>query len=752
MGTKETLPGIGNGLNMNRRQFLQKTAGFTFAIGAGGLIAACGNEDAASLQTAVEQNAESFQPNIWVTINPDDTIKIMFGGTEMGQGSMTHTPLILAEYLDADWDKVNVEIVKVHDEAYGNPMFNNILYTAGSSNVMMYFDKMKKAGTQARKMLLSAVAADWGVPVEELSTELSTVRHGPSGKSISYGDIVASMDMPAKPPEVKESDYKPGSEFRYLGKEVMRRDVPAKSTGTEEYGMDVQIPGMSYASMARAPVEGERPLEVDDSETRRVRGVTNVVVLPHAVAVVGDTVEATRWGKEKLQIKWSETSPFRKANTDTTLKEYSERARDLTITGTTWTREAGNVREALDGSNDVVEALYTTEPVYHAQMEPLNATASVSDDGKSAEIWVGTQTQSLTIIGSAETLGTTNDRITLHPLTMGGGYGRRSVLHQQYVDDALLVSKELKRPIKVIWTREDDLESGLFRPAAAQFLRGAFDENGKLIGLHHRVGAPLLLPTMNKHRWERNKPHDVIAMLGSENTTYDIPNHHAEHIVCDRGSRVLAWRGVATSYTKFAVESFIDELALHRNVDPLEFRLQLCHKNPRMTRVLNEVAEMADWSKPRENGRVLGLAISGYHKSLSAGIVELSLDETEGRVNVHKFWGVGDPGFVVSPKNTEAQLEGNLIFGLSAALKERITIKDGAVQQTNFHNYNILRMAEVPEIESRVLSTDNPSSGVGELGLAMVGPAIANAIARLTGVRIRHMPFTPDLVKKALQT
>jgi len=728
---------------LSRRQFLRDSAGVTFVIGAGGLISACSDSN----QIPSVTDGESLTPGIWVTINPDDSIKIMYAGTEMGQGSMTATPLILAEHLDADWDKVEVETVSTHDTAFGNPFFGNMLYTAGSTNVMVYFDIMRLAGTQARKMLLVAAANHWHVPTDELVTGLSVVSHESSGRKMSYGDVVALGNFPADVPEVDPAEFKVRNSYRYLGTDFARIDVPGKVNGTAEYGMDVQVPGMSYAAILRTPVEGERPLQVDSDEALQVEGVTDIVELAYGVAVVGDTVEATKWGKEKLKVAWSEESTFRDKDSEQQLQDYGLTAKDLAKSGTPWA-ETGSVDEALDRASDVVEALYTTEPVYHAQMEPLNATASVSEDGKSAEIWVGTQTQSLTLLGAAQALGIPHEDIKLHPLTMGGGYGRRSRLRQQYVEDALLVSRELRKPIKVIWSREDDIEVGHFRTAAAQYMRAGFDTEGKLTAVHHRVAAPTILETMNPIRWAAANGKDVITMLGSENSTYDIPNHLAEHILVDRCSRVLAWRGVGTSYTKFAMESFIDELALNRGSDPFEFRMQLCHKNPRMQKVLQAVADMADWSRPRE-GRALGIAVSGYHKSLSAGIVELSADQQSGHVEIHKIWGVGDPGLVVSPGNAQAQVEGNIVMGLSAALKERITIEKGRVRQSNFHDYPIMRMSELPEIETRVLSTEFPPSGVGELGLAMVGPAIANAIATLTGVRIRHMPFTPDKVSEA---
>ena len=735
---------------LTRRDFLNRSAGVTFMIGAGGVISACSSEDAATSTAPPVVSSDSYTPNIWVTIFPDSTVEIKYSGTEMGQGSSTHTPMILAEYLDVDWQNVKVDTMTTHDQRYGNPFFQNNLYTAGSTMIMVFSEKMKVAGAQARKFLLYAVAEDWGVPVNELTTDLGVVSHAASARTISYGDIVATLSLPIEVAELEESDYIPAAEFRYIGKDLIRDDVADKSTGKAHYGMDVQVEGMSYAAVVRAPVEDETALSVDDAEALAVQGVTNIINMGHMVAIVGDSVEATKWGKAKLNISWSETSRFRQSESQATLEQYKKAATDLTISGPVW-NETGDVKQAFDSADQIVDALYTSEPVYHAQMEPLNATAHVADDGLSAEIWVGTQTQSLSVLGAAETLGTTIDKITLHPLTMGGGFGRRSTLHQQYIDDALLISRALKRPIKVIWSREDDMESGLFRTATAQYMRAGFDTDGNLTAMHHRVSAPNNLPTMNPLRWADAAPKDVITMLGSESTTYDIPNHQAEHVVQEREARVCAWRGVGTSYTKFAVECFVDELAEHLELDPMEYRLQLCHNNSRMSNVLNELKAMSAWGEATvPEGRARGVAISGYSRSLSAGVVEISLEPSTGKITVHKVWAVGEAGLIVAPKNATAQLEGNIIFGLSSVLKERITIEAGVVQQANFNTYPILRMSEVPELDCKVLLTEHPSSGCGELGLAMIGPAIANALVGLTGKRIRHLPLTPEIVKAEL--
>ena len=735
-------------LSANRREFLQGVGGITLVIGSSGLIGACTPEQAR--QTAVTEPT-GVTPNIWVTIGADDAVTIQFPATEMGQGSSTALPLILADELDADWEKVVVETVSVHDEAYGNPFFQNMLYTAGSLTVQAYFEPLRRAGAQARKLLMQSAATRWDVPVDELETEPSVVVHPPSGRRLSYGQIAAFTELPETMPEVDDTELKPYGGHRYLGTDVGRRDMLAKSDGSAEFGIDVQVPGMVYASVLRAPVEDEEPVSIDDSAARAVGGVIDVVPLPWGVAVVADTYEASKWGKEALVVDWSDTSRFREANLDTDLEAYVQQAEDLSQTGTVW-REAGDPDAAMASAAQIVEATYRSDPAYHAQMEPMNATAHVTEEGKAAEIWVSTQTQSLSILGAAEFLETTPDKITLHPMFIGGGFGRRTLRRQKYVEDALLVSKAVGRPVKVIWTREDDIKDGTFRNIAAQRLRAGFDEEGRLVGWHHRVAAPKVLEYMNPPRWEASGGRDVIAMLGSESSRYDIPNFKAEQIFTERRSRVCAWRGVATSYTKFAAESFIDELAAMRGIDPLQFRMGLCRDNPRALTLLETAAEMADWPRPRAEGRALGLALAGYGSTFAAGIAEVSVDRISGVVNVHDFWLAVDAGYLLQPGNSVAQLEGNVIFGISSALREQINITAGQVQQSNYYDYPVMRMHEMPNIEVRALSTNNPPTGIGEVGLSSTGAALANAVFAATGKRVRHLPLTPERVLAAMRT
>ncbi len=740
-----------------RREFMQG-AGITLAVGATGVISACDmTQGDSSAPTSVPAVNDAVTPNAWVSIGADDWITIQFGATEMGQGSMTSVPLVLAEEMDADWQRVRVETVRRHDPAYGNPVEFGyygfpILYTAGSAALRGYFNAMRQAGAQARKFLLDAAAAQLAVPVEELSTEPGRVVHAASGQGLSYGDIAAAAEVPESLPEVPESEYKPRSEYRYLGKDVPRIDVPAKTDGSAEYGIDVQIPGMVYASVLRAPVEGEQPAEVQDSAAREVPGVIDVVTLPYGVAVVGETVEGTVWGKNALQVNWSGNSRFREVEQERDLDDYEARARDLSFnTDNPLWQDVGDIDQAFESADRVVEAVYRSDPAYHAQLEPMNATANVSADGLSAEIWVSTQTQSLTAMAAAELLDTDVDRITVNAMYIGGGFGRRAEYRQRNVEDALLLSRELGRPVKVIWSREDDVRDGVFRPMAAQYLRAALDADGRITALRQRVATPSVLSYVNEPRWRLSGNRDGISMYGAQITRYAIPNIRAEHVMMERCSRLAAWRGVATSYTQFANESLIDEIAHRVGADPLEYRLDLTRDDPEGHSVLREVAGMAEWSRPRQ-GTALGVAMSDFGgMAVAAGIAEVSVNESTGAITVHRYWMAIDAGFIISPRNTEAQMEGNIVFGISSALKERISVNAGSVDQSNFHDYPVMRMNEMPELEVRALPSDRPPSGVGELGLAATGPAIANAVFAATGVRLRELPMTPERVLAALR-
>lgn len=731
------------GPRLSRRDALVGSAGLTFVIGTSGLVGMTGTSGAAAASGA------GLAPNAWVRLDADGLVTIMLPATEMGQGSSTALPLILAEELDADWSKVRVEQVSTDDRTYGNAAFGGILYTAGSSAVSAYFDTLRKAGAQARRVLLEAAARFWAVPMAELSTNPGYVVHAASGRQLSYGAIAALPDLPTTVPDLGDEDFKPREAYRLIGADVPRRDVRSKTDGSARYTIDVQVPGMAYAAVLRSPVEGEMPLSVDTGDVGAIPGVLRTIKLPDGVAVVAERIEAALAAKDRLTVAWSASAPARAFDSDADLQSYAAAAADLDRHGAPWA-ERGDARAALARAARVIEADYLTDYAYHAQMEPLAAVAAVDADGNGAEIWVGTQSQTFSLRTAAEALGTTPERIRMHAMTMGGGFGRRAAYDQEFLRDALLLSRELGRPIKVVWTREDDVRNGWFRPMTAQKLRAGLDSDGRVIAWNHRLAGPSVLASFNPGRWDRVKPKDVISMLGSESRFYAIPDLLAEHVILDRRARVAPYRGIGAGYTSFAAEAFVDEVAAATDVDPLAFRLRLVGADPRARRVLETVAAMSDWSRPR-TGTALGVAFAGYGSSMAAGVAEVAVDRAKGAIAVHRFWAAVDAGLIISPKNTEAQVEGAVVFGLSGALKERITIRAGEVEQSSFYDYPILRANEVPEIAVRILPSDGPPTGVGELGTPMTGGAVANAVATLTGRRLRHLPFTPERVASALR-
>ncbi len=728
-------------LTVNRRSFLAGVAGFAFVVGSGGLTRAANAGD------LLEGSA--LRPNIWVSIGADDLIRIVFPATDLGQGSSTALPLILAEELDADWAQVRVEQLNVDDRRYGNPKFGMVLYTAGSSAVQGYYMPMRLAGAQARLTLIRAAAAHWSVPESRLRTEPSAVVDSKTERRLSYGEIAALPELAeVLIPEASEALLKPTSEFRLIGADLPRIDIPAKTRGAFDYGADVRVPDMLYATVARAPVEGETPLSVDDRDALAIPRVLRTVTLPDGVAVVAETQEAALFGKSALSIEWTESAPARAYSSDQDLADYAATADDLAREGAVW-RETGDVVAALDAASRRVERLYLSDYAYHAQFEPMGAVAAVTDDGQRAEVWIASQTQSWSLRTVTETLGISADQVTMHMMPMGGSFGRRTELTQPYLRDALLTSKALGRPVKVLWTREDDVKFGAFRPAAAQKMVAGLTAEGGLSGWRHRVAAPSVIAYFNPLRWAQVEPQDIISMRGAENKFYDLGAMRAEHLITERRARLAPWRGIGAAYTSFAAEAFMDELAEEAGEDPVVFRMALLKSNPRGRWLIERVLEMAEWERPRSE-TALGLAFAGYGDSMAAGVAEISLDSESGQIAVKRFWTTVDAGLIVSPDNALAQIEGGVVHGLSSALKERITIANGEVEQSNFFDYEILRIDETPEVEVDMAKVDAPPTSIGEVSTPVVAPAIANAFFALTGRRLRHMPFTPDRVLEAI--
>ncbi|MFQ5571779.1 MAG: molybdopterin cofactor-binding domain-containing protein [Rhodothermales bacterium] len=709
---------------LSRRRFLKIAGtGITFGVvlGGAGVQVFSANESSPVLEKAI---------GAWVRIDTDGGILIYNPAAEMGQGSMTALPVILAEEMDADWSKVRIEHSPIEPDIYGRSWRRGgrgSMTTVGSRAVSGYFSKLRMAGAQIRRVLLDNVAHEWQVPVAELTTEPSTVIHAASGRRISYGEIAVFAEVPSELPKVDESQLKSPRDFRLIGHSVPRHDIPAKTDGSAQFAMDVHLPGMLHGMISRSPVHGGRPASYNEAEVRAMPGITTTVELEHGIGLIGESIEAVIKAREALDIEWAKGAPAETFDSEASLTGYAEipgggRVQARPISG------QGDAPAALRQAAKRYEADFLADHVYHAQMEPLNAVVSVNEAGDGAEVWVGTQSTSGARSAAAEALGVDFERITLHPCYLGGGLGRRS--NSDYVIEAVHLSNAVKRPVKLMWMREDDLQYGQFRPMCLQRLAAGVDEQGNITAWTHCVvgdGGGLLAS-------------------GIEIPFYDIPHQHIEMCSVSHGVRLKHWRAVGHGFNKFAIEAFIDEIAVDQAIDPYQFRRTLMRNAPRALKVLDTVAEMADWGGAVPMGRARGIAFGERSGSLAAGVAEVSVDVASGKIRVHRFWCAIDGGIIVQPQNAQAQSEGGIINGLSSVLFERITVKGGKVQQSNYHDYPLLRMSDIPEVEVQFVASYEPPSGLGEASLPVTGGAVANAFAALTGKRLRHLPFSPDRV------
>ena len=727
--------------DVSRRSVIKGAGGLTFAFALSGTLLGRASEAFA---------ADGAKVNAYVTIGTDDTITIMCPTSEMGQGVLTALPLIVAEELDADWTKVKSELATGNPKLYGgaHKMFPGAQVTLASVSVPAYFTPLRQAGAQARKVLLDAVAEQWKVPVAELTTDKSKVIHAKSKRSISYGDVAKFAKVPAELPKIAEADLKKRKDYKLIGrKDIKRVDVPSKVNGSAKYGIDVQVPGMVYASLLHSPMEGAKVGSVNADDVKKIKGVTHVLSLPFGVAVVGDTVEATRLGRQALKVQWDTSgSPAAPFDSEKAKEEYAKKAADPNAQAME-AFKTGDADKALAGAATKLEAAYWSEYTYHAQMEPMNAVAKVAEDGQSAEIWVGAQVLPLVAAVASGVLKTTPDKIKIYPQLLGGGFGRR--IWPDAPVQAVVISNIVKKPVKLMLTREDDLAAARPRPMTHHVMKAGLDDKKNLVSWHHRIVAENVDAVAAPPRFAATKGRDYIGWVGMSQDFYKIPNLKADAIREQRGMRVHAWRGIGAGYNKFVSESFLDEVAAASGADPLAMRLELTKDHPRAQAVIKAVAEMSNFKKKRP-GRGLGLAFSDYHDTLTAGVAEVSVDKATGKIKVHNYWIAIDGGLIIQPENVNAQLESAVVYALSGALSEELTMKGGAIQQSNFNDYHVLRMSDVPQIHMKVLVTDNPPTGMGEVGIPTVAPAIGNAVFQLTGKRLRHLPMSSDRVKKAL--
>jgi isoquinoline 1-oxidoreductase beta subunit len=730
-----------------------KRRDFLVGVGVGGLGLVFGLDLKPAAAETLNVDSPSNVAGVkmaWVRIAPDGSITIMAPSAEMGQGTTTALGVVFAEELDADWNKVNVEFSPADDSIYANPLpfFFGMMVTAASTAVMGYYKNMRLYGAQARRVLVDAAATRLNVPFSELTTEPSVVLHAKSGQRLSYGEIASFATLPETLPTVSEKDLKDPSQFRLIGHEIPRVDIPHKTDGSATYSIDVRLPDMVYATVVRAPVLGATPTSVNDAEVSKIPGVLKVMQLPpDRVAVAARTYEAALAGEHALKITWSKVaqSTF---DSERAMEEQSAMARDLSKAGFQ-VQNTGDAMAALKGAAKVYQAEYRTELVYHAHLEPLNSVSWVKDEGKSVEVWAGSQTPTHLVRMVAEALGIPPANVQLHRTYLGGGFGRRSAMDHDWAVDSALVSKELGVPVKVIWSRESDVRFGRFKPMTAQYLQAAEDSNGRLIAWHHRLVADEALAMTDPVRFEKGKEFPRISTTGIH-TDYDFSNVLVEALRNKLGLRMSAVRGVGSTVNQFAAESFVDEIAMARGDDPVEMRLELLRKSPDEQEVLRAVASMAGWKKGEKAGRGVSYVMNAG--TYMATIARVTVDRTTGVIRVPEIWIAANVGVPISPRNLDAQLQSAVIHSLSNLLKERITFKNGEVQQSNFYDYQVLRMSEAPEVYTHIVPSTRAPVGIGDLGGIGVGPAVANAFFSATGHRLRQSPFLPERVLAVLKT
>jgi isoquinoline 1-oxidoreductase beta subunit len=687
--------------------------------------------------------AAPLSPNAWVRVGTDNIVTIFSPAAEMGQGVMTSMPLLIAEEMDLDWARCRVEQSPYEPKAFGNPLFGGGMIAGASRTTRGYYQVMRLAGMQARAVMVNSAAGRLGVAASELTTEPHAVVHRASGRRLSYGEIAAFAQVPDNLPQFTPAQLKPMSQFRLIGKDQPRIEVPDKATGRAQFGIDTRMPGMVYGTVLRAPVNGEGPLDIDYSEARKVPGALQFVRMPYGVGIIAESYPAALKAKKLVKVTWSQRSKARSYNPDKIIGEFTERVRNLADKGVPYETH-GDARGALATSAKRLVAEYTSLNLTHATLEPQNCTARV--DGDKIEFWAPTQSPFGVFLAAVKGHGFKPENVKINTTLLGGGFGRRA--ENDYAVDVGFLAKAMPgTAVKMIWSREDDTQHSKPRPLAVQRLEAGLDAQGNLVALHHRIAGESVYRRFAPPVFQATGQKDVPLCEGAFEPTYSYPNFALEQLFAETGIDVAVWRSVGGGYTKFALETFVDELAAAAGKDAVDFRLQLLAKDARGQAVIREVMEMSGYrTRKLPAGRALGLAYSDIWETYVAQVAEVSVDRKSGKVTVHEIWSAVDTGVALQPKNIRAQIESSVVWGLGA-LKEKLIYKDGAVQQSNFHDYPVMRMNEVPKITTKVIVTDNKPGGIGEAGLPPVAPAVANAVFKLTGKRLRDLPFKTELLK-----
>jgi isoquinoline 1-oxidoreductase subunit beta len=707
---------------ISRRGFLQVAAGVGGGLVAGWYLPGFGR---GALAAPVEPS-QALQPNAFVRITPDNWVTVIVGHSELGQGALTALPMLVAEELDADWNRVRWEQAPAAP-AYAHPIFKTQV-TGASLTTPAQYEPQRQAGAAVREMLVTAAARRWGVDPSSLRTESSRVIHSASNQSATYGELASEavgMPVPDKP------RLKDPKDFKIIGKSLPRLDGPAKVDGSAKFGLDVYVPNMLTALIARPPIFRGKARGFDATKAKAVPGVVGVYAVPSGVAIVAKDFWSAKQGRDALVIDWDPVAGERVSSEDQRVA-YEKL---MGIPGTTARRD-GDVAAADKGATRRLTADFQFPYLAHATMEPLNAVVDLGDD--SCEIWVGTQWQGGDQLAAATTAGLKPEQVKVNTMFLGGGFGRRT--YPALIVEAVEVAKAARAPVKLVWTREDDIKGGSYRPAARCRLTATLDAAGRVTSWTDRIAVQSVSAGTAFEPVLVKDGVDSQAVEGAQELPYAIPNVLIDLHTTRYNVPVWWWRSVGHSFNAFAVESFIDELAHAAGADPYQFRRDLLKAKPRHLGVLDAVAQASGWSGKPLTGVHRGIAVHESYGSFVANVAEISVGANKELV-IHRIVCAVDCGVAVNPDLVKAQMESGIIFGLSAALLGEITLKDGVVEQSNFDDYPVLRMYQTSKIEVHIVESHERPSGVGEPGVPCVGPALANAIFAATGERIRSLPL-----------
>jgi isoquinoline 1-oxidoreductase subunit beta len=709
---------------INRRNFLK-----TGVAGATGLVIGFylpGRFEALAASPAGPASPAAL--NAWMRIGTDDSVTIMIDKSEMGQGIQTALCMIAAEELECDWKKIRTEFAPAAKE-YFNPAFG-MQGTGGSSSVRSSWDPMRKAGAAAREMLVEAAAQKWAVDKKTCKAQDGVVLHQPTRRKLTYGSLAAAA---AKLPVPSDVALKDPAQFHVIGTPTKRLDTPDKVNGRAEFGIDVRRPGMLYAVVARSPVFRGKVANFDATKAKAVPGVKDVVQISSGIAVIADSTWTAMQGRRALDVKWDEGANAQ-VSSETISKLFADRAAQSGVEA----RKEGDAAAALSGAAKKIDAVYEAPFLAHATMEPQNCTADVRADR--CDVWAPTQFQTMAQGTAAKICGLQPEAVFIHTTYLGGGFGRKA--GTDFVIEAVETSKAMGAPVKLTWSREDDMQHDFYRPAAYARMSGALDAQGWPVAWTTTVASPSIMSAWFPGSVKNNL--DPTSVEGVNNLPYSIPNILVDYQLTETGIPVGFWRSVGNSQNGFFSESFMDELAAAGKKDPYGFRRRFLNKAPRHLGVLELAAKKAGWDRPLPAGRFRGIAVLFAFESYCAQVVEISVDRSARTLKVHRVVCAVDVGRVVNPTTITAQSESAIVYGLTSALYGEITIAQGRVEQSNFNNYRMLRIDEMPVIEVHIVPSEEKPTGAGELAVPPIVPALCNAIFAATGKRIRRLPIRPE--------